>query len=273
MTPVGDGDLAVLTVIPTSGPSDAATEDLVHDLRDRAAGWRRTTGAATYVTGQTAINIDVSERVGQALLPYLAVVVGLAFVLLLLVFRSVLVPIKATLGFLLSVAATFGTTVAVFQWGWLGGLVGIDTPGPVVSFLPIFLIGVLFGLAMDYEVFLVSRMREEHVHGASADESVALGFRHGARVVTAAAVIMVSIFGGFVLAEDSIIKSIGFALAVGVLIDAFVVRMTIVRGGSPVGWTGGCRTSTSRGRNWPTASRSSPRHRCRSRRSAEPTSL
>ena len=227
-TPVGGSDLAVLTVIPASGPSEAATEDLVHDLRDRATDWHRTTGATVYVTGQTAINIDISERVGQALLPYLAVVVGLAFVLLLLVFRSLLVPIKATLGFLLSIAATFGATVAVFQWGWLGGFVGIDTPGPIVSFLPIFLVGVLFGLAMDYEVFLVSRMREEHVHGASADESVALGFRHGARVVTAAAVIMVSIFGGFVLAEDSIIKSMGFALAVGVFVDAFVVRMTIV---------------------------------------------
>jgi RND superfamily putative drug exporter len=227
-TPDAVGDLTVLTVIPTSGPSDAATEDLVQALRDRATGWRSATGANVYVTGQTAINIDVSERVSDALLPYLAVVVGLALVLLLLVFRSVLVPIKATLGFLLSVAATFGATVADFQWGWLKSLVGIDTPGPVVSFLPIFLVGLLFGLAMDYEVFLVSRMREEHVHGASADEAVILGFRHGARVVTAAAVIMTSVFGGFVLAGDSIIKSMGFALAVGVMIDAFVVRMTIV---------------------------------------------
>jgi RND superfamily putative drug exporter len=149
-------------------------------------------------------------------------------VLLTLVFRSLLVPLKATLGFLLSVAATFGAVVAVFQYGWLAELIGVDTTGPIVSFLPVLLIGILFGLAMDYEVFLVTRMREEHVHGADADHSVVLGFRHGARVVTAAAVIMISVFAGFVLTDDPIIKSIGFALAFGVLVDAFVVRMTLV---------------------------------------------
>jgi RND superfamily putative drug exporter len=144
------------------------------------------------------------------------------------VFRSILVPLKATVGFLLTVVATFGAVVAVFQWGWLDGLLGVASTGPIISFLPILLIGVLFGLAMDYEVFLVTRMREEHVHGADAQEAIALGFRHGARVVTAAAVIMASVFAGFIFSSESIIKSIGFALAFGVIVDAFVVRMTLV---------------------------------------------
>jgi len=220
------GDTAILTVIPKSGPADAATEELVHAIRDRAAALP--TDASVYVTGETAVGIDVSEKLSAALVPYLLLVVGLAFLLLMLVFRSVLVPLKATAGFLLSVVATFGAVVAVFQWGWLGGLIGLDTTGPVLSFLPIFLIGVLFGLAMDYEIFLVTRMREEHVHGTGADESVVTGFRHGARVVTAAAIIMISVFAGFVFSSEAIIKSIGFALSFGVLIDAFVVRMTLV---------------------------------------------
>ncbi|MFN8074787.1 MAG: MMPL family transporter [Kineosporiaceae bacterium] len=227
-TPNAAGDLAILTVVPGTGPSTTETEDLVGTLRDRLASATQGSGARAYVTGETALQIDVSEQLSKALLPYLAVVVGLAFVLLVLVFRSILVPLKATLGFLLSVAAAFGAVVAVFQKGWLAGAFGVDATGPIVSFLPIFLIGVLFGLAMDYEVFLVTRMREEHVHGASADDAITLGFRHGARVVTAAAVIMASVFAGFVTAPEPIIKSMGFALAFGVLVDAFVVRMTLV---------------------------------------------
>jgi RND superfamily putative drug exporter len=146
----------------------------------------------------------------------------------MLVFRSVLVPIKAAAGFLLSIAATFGAVVAVFQWGWAADLLGVDQTGPVISFLPIFLIGIVFGLAMDYQVFLVTRMREEYVHGADARQAVVAGFAHGARVVTAAAIIMTSVFAGFVLSPESIVKSIGFALGVAVLFDAIVVRMTIV---------------------------------------------
>jgi putative drug exporter of the RND superfamily len=217
-----------ITVIPKSGPSDAATEDLVRDIRVQATALDRQTGGTIYVTGETAANIDVSAKLPGALLPYLAVVVSLAFVLLALVLRSLLVPLKATLGFLLSIAATFGAVVAVFQWGWLASPLGVDTTGPILSFLPIILVGILFGLAMDYEGFLVTRMREEHVHGASADRSVILGFRHGARVVTAAAIIMISVFAGFILTDEAIIKSLGFALSAGVLIDAFVVRMTLV---------------------------------------------
>ncbi len=222
------GNTATLSVTPTSGPSEAATEDLVHTIRGQAAAIRAATGASTAITGETAINIDVSEKLSDALLPYLAVVVGLAFVLLVLVFRSILVPLKATAGFLLSVVATFGAVVAVFQWGWLMDVLGVATTGPIVSILPIFLIGVLFGLAMDYEVFLVTRMREEFVHGLEPDDAVVTGFRHGARVVTAAAIIMISVFAGFILSDQAIIQSIGFALSFGVLVDAFVVRMTLV---------------------------------------------
>jgi RND superfamily putative drug exporter len=219
------GDTALLTVIPRSAPGDTATEDLVQAIRALNG---TAPGATIGVTGLTAINIDVSKKLGDALIPYLSIVVGLAFVLLMLVFRSLLVPVKATVGFLLSVAATFGAVVAVFQWGWLAGALGVKQTGPIISFLPIILIGIVFGLAMDYQVFLVTRMREDHVHGAEAREAVVTGFGHGARVVTAAAIIMISVFAGFMLAPDAIIKSVGFALALAVLFDAIVVRMTIV---------------------------------------------
>ncbi|GAA2424559.1 MMPL family transporter [Streptomyces glaucus] len=219
------GTTALLTIIPEAGPTATATEDAVHDIRDRVADIE---GADIALTGATALGIDVSQKLADALPVYLLLVVGLSILLLMLVFRSVLVPLKAALGFLLTVGATFGITVAIFQEGHLAGLVGVDTPGPLVSFLPILLIGILFGLAMDYEVFLVSRMREDFVHGADPQAAMVSGLGHNARVVTAAALIMTSVFAGFVLMDDPIIKSIGFALAVGVVIDAFVVRMTLV---------------------------------------------
>ncbi len=221
-------DTAVMTVIPGSGPATDATQGLVNTIRDLAPDLRADAGVSLAVTGVTAVTLDVADKLNAAMLPYLLVVVGLAFLLLLLVFRSVLVPLKAVLGFLLSVVATFGAVVAIFQWGWLSGLFGVETTGPIISLLPIFLIGVLFGLAMDYEVFLVTRMREEYVHGASPDEAVVGGMRHGTRVVTAAALIMISVFAGFILSGESIIKTMGFALAFGVAVDAFLVRMTIV---------------------------------------------
>ncbi|WP_326557487.1 MMPL family transporter [Micromonospora sp. NBC_01796] len=220
-----DQRTALLAVIPSTGPTDAATETLVHEVRDKV---RTVDGADIALTGQTAIGIDVSEKLSDAMPWYLLLVVGLSVLLLMLVFRSILVPIKAALGFLLTVGATFGITVAVFQEGHLAGLLGVDTPGPLVSFLPILLIGILFGLAMDYEVFLVSRMREDFVHGDTPRQATINGMGHGARVVTAAALIMTSVFAGFILVEDPVIKSMGFALALGVAIDAFVVRMTIV---------------------------------------------
>ncbi|WP_260475921.1 MMPL family transporter, partial [Streptomyces sp. WAC 06725] len=164
----------------------------------------------------------------QALIPYLAIVVGLALVLLLLVFRSILIPLKAALGFLLTIASTLGVLVAVFQWGWLADVFGVDQTAPIVSVLPILLIGVVFGLAMDYEVFLVTRMREEYVHGANPTQAIVGGFRHSGRVVTAAAIIMIAVFSGFLLDDAALIKSVGLGLASAVLFDAFVVRMTIV---------------------------------------------
>ncbi|MEU5716786.1 MMPL family transporter [Streptomyces sp. NPDC020403] len=219
------GTTTLLAVIPATGPTAATTEDTVNEIRDRVADVE---GATVSLTGATAVGIDVSEKLAAALPVYLLLVVGLSVLLLMLVFRSILVPVKAALGFLLTIGATFGITVTIFQKGHLAELVGLDTPGPLVSFLPILLIGILFGLAMDYEVFLVSRMREDFVHGADARESVISGVGHNGRVVTAAAVIMTAVFGGFVFMPDPIIKSIGFALAIGVLIDAFVVRMALV---------------------------------------------
>ncbi|WP_151771854.1 MMPL family transporter [Streptomyces abyssomicinicus] len=220
-----DGTTALVAVVPTTGPTDPATEDTVHAIRGKVADVQ---GADVALTGITAIGIDISEKLADALPVYLLLVVGLSVLLLMLVFRSVLVPVKAALGFLLTVGATFGLTTAVFQDGHLADLIGVDTPGPLVSFLPIILIGILFGLAMDYEVFLVSRMREDFVHGDTPRQATVNGLGHNARVVTAAALIMTAVFAGFVFAHDPIIKSVGFALAVGVVVDAFVVRMTLV---------------------------------------------
>ncbi|MEV7956436.1 MMPL family transporter [Streptomyces sp. NPDC088141] len=222
------GDTAVLTAVPATGPSSADTTDLVHTIRDEARDLRSETGATMLVTGATAVNIDVSQKVTDALVPYLALVVGLAFLLLMVVFRSLLVPLKAALGFLLSVTAAFGTIVAVFQWGWLADALGVEQTGPVMSMMPIFLIGVVFGLAMDYEVFLVTRMREAYVHGERPGEAIVTGFRHSARVVGAAAVIMIAVFAGFIGMSESMIKMMGVGLATAVFFDAFVVRMTVV---------------------------------------------
>lgn len=219
------GDTAQILVTPTSGPSDAATGDLVHNLRDAEPALASAAGVSFGVAGQTAMEIDISQTLADALVPYLAVVVGLAFILLMLVFRSILVPLTATLGFLLSVLATFGATVAIFQEGWLGI---ISNPMPIVSFMPIFLIGVVFGLAMDYQVFIVSRMREDYVHGDTAKGAVVSGFGHGARVVAAAAVIMIAVFSAFMGESNVFIQMMGFALASAVLFDAFVVRMLII---------------------------------------------
>ncbi|MFC8066223.1 MMPL family transporter [Streptomyces sp. NPDC057293] len=222
------GDTATISVIPDSKPSSVQTEDLVHAIRDAGGDIKADTGAETLVTGSTAMNIDVSEKLNDALLPYLVLVVGLAFLLLIVVFRSILVPLKAALGFLLSVMAALGAVVAVFQWGWLSGLMGVEETGPVMSMMPIFMVGVVFGLAMDYEVFLVTRMREAYVHGEKPGQAVVTGFKHGARVVTAAAVIMMAVFAGFIGSSESMVKMIGFGLAIAVFFDAFVVRMALV---------------------------------------------
>ncbi|MDH2389117.1 MMPL family transporter [Streptomyces sp. HNM0663] len=220
-TPNEAGDTAMITVVPKDRPSSAETEELVHTIRDA-------NGDDVLVTGATAMNIDFSQRMNDALVPYLALVVGLAFLLLTVVFRSVLVPLKAAFGFLLSVVAALGAVVAVFQWGWLGSLFGVEQTGPIMSMMPIFMVGVVFGLAMDYEVFLVTRMREAYVHGQRPGEAIVTGFKHGARVVTAAAVIMIAVFAGFIGSSEQMVKMIGFGLAIAVFFDAFVVRMAIV---------------------------------------------
>ncbi len=222
------GELTVVQVTPTTGPASEETQELVEALRAKAAEVQADTGVNSYITGTTALNIDTSDTLSAALPSYVAVVVGLALLLLTAVFRSILVPVKAAVGFLLTIAASMGITVWIFQEGHLADLLGIAQTGPVVSFLPVLMIGILFGLAMDYEVFLVSRMRETFVHTGEARESVRTGFSLSARVVTAAALIMFSVFAAFVISPDAVTKEIGLALAVGVLVDAFVVRMTLV---------------------------------------------
>ncbi|VXB78874.1 Putative drug exporter of the RND superfamily [Arthrobacter sp. 9V] len=223
-----DRRTAVFQVIPKEGPASAGTVQVVSDLRAKGSVINDDLGVTIGLTGQTAGNIDVSNKLGAALPPYLAIVVGLSLLLLLLVFRSMVVPLLATGGFLLSLAAAFGAVVAVYQWGWLGGIFDVANPGAVLSFLPIILIGVLFGLAMDYQVFITSGMRESFMHGESAKHAVRSGFSHAAAVVTAAAIIMVSVFSGFIFSHLTMVRPLGFAMAFGVLIDAFVVRMTIV---------------------------------------------
>ncbi|MFI5896782.1 MMPL family transporter [Actinoplanes sp. NPDC051513] len=219
------GDAALITVIPASGPDSQDTVDLVHAVRDKVSDGP---DAKVYVTGQTAISIDVSQKLSDALPIYLALVVGLAFVLLVLVFRSILVPVAGVLGFLLTIGAAFGATVAVFQWGWLQEVVNAKVTGPLLSLSPIIIVGILFGLAMDYMVFLVSRMHEAHAHGATPRDAVVTGFRQAAPVVVAAATIMFSVFAGFVPQGNDTIKPIAFALAIGILFDALVVRMIAI---------------------------------------------
>ncbi|MFD5286291.1 MMPL family transporter [Streptomyces rubrogriseus] len=222
------GDTAVFSVVPTTAPTGQETKDLVNTIRGDRPGIESEAGATFEVTGTTAMNIDVSEKVQSALVPYLLVVVGLAVILLLVVFRSILIPLKAAAGFLLSVLASLGAVVVVFQQGHGADLLGVETTGPIMSLMPIFLVGIVFGLAMDYEVFLVSRMREAYVHGEQPAQAVTSGFRHSARVVVAAALIMIAVFSGFIGDSDAMIKMIGFGLASAVLLDAFVVRMAIV---------------------------------------------
>ncbi|HEX5205265.1 MAG TPA: MMPL family transporter [Actinoplanes sp.] len=223
--PGPSGSAALITVIPASGPDSPDTVGLVHAVREKVSDGPQ---AEVYVTGQTAISIDVSQKLGDALPIYLALVVGLAFVLLVLVFRSILVPVAGVLGFLLTIGAAFGATVAVFQWGWLQEVVNAKVTGPLLSLSPIIIVGILFGLAMDYMVFLVSRMHEAHAHGATPRDAVVTGFRQAAPVVVAAATIMFSVFAGFVPQGNDTIKPIAFALAIGILFDALVVRMVAI---------------------------------------------
>ncbi|MFD5441977.1 MMPL family transporter [Streptomyces tendae] len=221
-------DTAVVSAVPSTGPASEQTQDLVRTIRDKRPAIESATGAEFQVTGATALNIDVGRKMQDALVPYLAVVVGLAFLLLMVVFRSILVPVKAALGFLLSVGAALGAIVTVFQEGHGAGVFGVEETGPIMSTMPIFLVGIVFGLAMDYQVFLVSRIREAHIHGEQPGQAVVTGFRHSAQVVGAAALIMMAVFGGFMTGGESMVKMVGFGLASAVFFDAFVVRMAFV---------------------------------------------
>ena len=228
-TPNQGGDTALIQLVPKAGQTAPSTAVLVQALRARSPELEKKFHVHNLlVTGPTAINIDVSQRLGSSLLPFGAIVIGLSLLLLMVVFRSLAVPVKATFGYLLSVGAALGAVVLVFQKGVFDSALPGLANGPIVSFLPIFVMGVLFGLAMDYEMFLVSAMREEYVHTGDPRQAVYGGFHASSKVVTAAALIMVSVFVAFIPGGSSTIKPIALGLAVGVFVDAFIVRMTFV---------------------------------------------
>ena len=239
-TPNQTADTGIVQVIPTTAPDAPATADLVRELRSHHDEWLKEFGIDVKVTGFTAVAIDISDQLGAALLPFGIFVIGLSLVLLTIVFRSIWVPVTAALGYLLSIVAAFGVVSAVFEWGWFADALHVARVGPIISFMPIILMGVLFGLAMDYQVFLVSRMREDYVHDAgsrSADRAerraaalraVRGGFTGSAKVVTAAGLIMFAVFVAFVPEGDSSLKPIALGLAAGIAIDAFLVRMTLI---------------------------------------------
>ncbi|MFI5758643.1 MMPL family transporter [Streptomyces sp. NPDC051569] len=226
--PSPDGQAARIQVIPTTGPRTSQTSHLVGQLRDLTEKAQNDSGTTVAVTGITAISVDIATKLSGALLPFTIVVVGMSLLLLMVAFRSIAIPIKATLGFLLSVGASFGSIVAVFQWGWLSDALGVPSTGPIASFVPILVMAVLFGLAMDYEVFLVSSMRERYVKTRDSHDAIVTGARHSARVVTTAGLIMIAVFASFMFKRDPNSMPIALALGFGVLVDAFAVRMTLV---------------------------------------------
>ncbi len=223
-----DRTIAIFRVIPTGGPNDLSTQEVVHDIRALDGDFRAALDSSVNVTGMAPINIDVSEKLRLALPIYLGTVIGLSLLIMMLVFRSIWLPLIASAGFLFTVFATLGAVTAVFQWGWFGWIFDIHDPAPILSFLPTMLIGILFGLAMDYQLFLASGIREAFIHGQSATDSINYGLRLSRSVVTAAAIIMISVFGGFVFSHTTMIRPVGFGLAVGVLVDAFLVRLVLV---------------------------------------------
>jgi putative drug exporter of the RND superfamily len=224
------GTAAVLQVIPKTSPQDRATSDLIHRLRDNVIpdAIADVPGATVYVGGQTAMFIDISDRVSSRLLLFVGAVILLSVLLLMIVFRSIAVPLKAAVMNLLSIGAAYGVIVAVFQWGWLKGLVGLQETVPIVSFIPMMLFAILFGLSMDYEVFLLSRVREEYLERRDNETAVVEGLSATARVITSAALIMISVFAAFVLSDDPTIKMFGLGLATAVFIDATIVRLLLV---------------------------------------------
>ena len=232
--PAGTGpqlpkDLAVLRVFPTTSPQDQATNDLIHRLRDDVlpavtAG----TGIDAHVGGLTAIFDDIASQLQSRLPIFIGAVLALSFLLLMVVFRSIVVPLKAVVLNLLSIGAAYGVIVAIFQHGQFASLIGVGKGGPIESFVPMMMFAILFGLSMDYEVFLLSRIKEEYDRTGDNKNAVADGLAHTARVITAAAAIMVTVFGSFVFGDNRVIKEFGLGLAVAILIDATIVRMVLV---------------------------------------------
>jgi RND superfamily putative drug exporter len=224
-----DGELLAFRVVPADGPSSVSTEELVGALRGLSPIGTADHGDVELgVAGAASGNIDISATIADALPLYLAIVIGLSLIILVIVFRSILVPLIATGGFLLSLFAALGAVTAIYQWGWFGEVFGVHDPGPVLNFAPIILTGVLFGLAMDYQLFIGSGMREAFVHGMPARTAVTAGVRGARAVVIAAAIIMISVFGGFVFSHLAMVRPLGFGMAVGVLFDAFLVRLLLV---------------------------------------------
>jgi RND superfamily putative drug exporter len=229
----GGGDLATASaalwrIVPTTSPQDAETTDLVHRLRDEVLpAATQGSGLDVKVTGQVAVQIDFSDYLAARLPLFFGVVLGLSFLLLMAVFRSLLVPLKAVVMNLLSIGAAYGVLVALFQWGWFGAVLGLEG-APIQPFVPMLLFAVVFGLSMDYEVFLLSRVKEEYDRTGDAHTSVADGLAATARVITAAAAIMVFVFGSFLLDAERMVKLMGVGLAVAVLLDATIVRMLLV---------------------------------------------
>jgi RND superfamily putative drug exporter len=224
-----DADIATLIVLPTTAPQDGATFETVQRLRsDVFPTVLDSSPASAHVGGNTANFGDVAGRVSDRLPVFIGAVIVLSFLLLMLVFRSVLVPLKAALLNLLSIGASYGVLVVVFQWGWGKDLIGLESTIPVVSFIPMFLFAILFGLSMDYEVFLLSRVREHYIETGDNDAAVVHGLATTARVITSAALIMISVFGGFVLGSDPTTKMFGLGLAVAIFVDATIVRIVLV---------------------------------------------
>jgi putative drug exporter of the RND superfamily len=224
-----DQSAALIVVIPPSAPQSEQTEELVNRLRaDVLPAAVQGTGAEVFVGGQTAGFVDLGERIQDRLPLFIGAVVGLSFILLMMVFRSILVPLKAAIMNLLSIAAAYGVIVAIFQWGWLKGIVGLDETVPIVSFVPMMMFAILFGLSMDYEVFLLSRIREEYYESKDNLRSVIDGLAATARVITSAALIMISVFLSFVGNPDPTVKMFGVGLAVAVFVDATLVRLVLV---------------------------------------------
>jgi RND superfamily putative drug exporter len=221
--------VGVFQLYPTTSPQSAATTDLLDHIRgDVIPPVEEATGAQVHVGGITAIFEDFGNAIAAKLPLFIGVVVLLSALLLMIVFRSLLVPLKAIVMNLLSIGAAFGLIVAVFQWGWGASLIGVDATGPIISFFPIFLFSIVFGLSMDYEVFLMSRIHEEWEHSKDASAAVHRGLALTGRVITAAAAIMVTVFASFMLGEDRIIKLFGLGLASAVFIDAVIIRSVLV---------------------------------------------